>query len=1214
MSFFGNALKWLSGGSVGASLAKVAILGFTSKLLSNNTDPGKNANQETPDPGVRLQLNPDTENKLPVLYGSAYFGGYITDAVLSADYKTMTYCLSLCEQTTTGTYTFNNVYINNNRVVFRADGVTVDYTLDSSGNQDISLRDLVKVYMYAGAPLQPAGSAGTTPAAHTVMPGWTELTHPMTGVVYAIVEVKYSRGGNTGVPNCTFHLTNSLTAPGSVLSDYIQNTRYGAGIAASDLDTSFASLDAYAAAGFTYTDLDSNPQTSAITVNGLIDTKNTVLDNMTKLAEAANSWLSYNVHTGEWGVVINRAGTSVASFSDNNIIGEITISGTSLTQLNNIADVRYQNTDILDTADYVKISIDPLDLFENEVPKTLQMTLPYTNNQVTATHIGLQALKQARVDKVITFTADFSYVNLTAGSLIDVTSSVLGYTNKMFRVITAQEQEADDGAIVIQFTCLEYSADVYTYDITEYAVETDDGILGIGSIGTPNTPTVTKVEQANVPKLVINTVVPSGIVEAMEYWITFDVGVPNDADRSYINIGTYSLPSGELLTEDAVIDFTYSQLGQANFFVKVRGVNRVVNGPYSTPTGLIEYVPVVVADTVSDEPVSIGGQLMSLGLLTLLNNVDELLKVFNGEKGIKDALKDIFFGGGANDPDNAAALLSADPAFTDGIATTLANDPNFISSVGSATVDIGNYSIDALNDVDTTTVAPEEGNILTWDGNNWVVSVFEPGDSGAVITPVDPPQPPAQKYIYFGAKDPDDATTGIAEEVYPTNQSQEAPVTGSYSVVISAQSGVGIYTPLTLATGNVSLYKSDGTLVEQLAIGDCVLHQRRLEIPFADREPGTNYYILIDEGAVTYCSGDYISVGITSPTTWNFNTPNYYVEPYTMTDYPFDTYVYETPSYDPLTITSATPTGSENTLNAELSITFSEEIALGSGTVKVIEDLGGAGNVLVQEFAVPADATLEANNKTISFGAITGLDVSKNYFIEVSAGVATTVRTTVTINGPCGYTTEYVPTNVSNALDSTRGFATSALFLYSSFSATNVDGTTETFQDVATQSALTLTFTRAPRAGAADPAEVSLYKEGGTLAQTFNLKGTFNDDKISSELFNFSGNNLTLNPTKDLSPDTVYYINIGYQAIRDNAGAYIAPITDINTITFKTHAGPVLTVTAPTGTSMPNDTGISMNVTGAVNPGVSKIQIKDVSTGTVVGETTASGSTVNITN
>lgn len=651
MSFFGDVFNWFSGNSIGANLAKTAILGYTSKLLSKNSSTGSGTDREVVDPGVRLQINPSTDNKIPVLYGEAYFGGYITDAQISADYKTMTYCLTLAEVTgnklsgSPTAYTFKSVYLGNNRVVFKADGVTVDYTVDATGNQDISMRDLVKVYLYKEQTgIAPRGSGASIPAPSTVMPGWTAGTHPMSGLIYAIVKVQYNKAsGVSGLPECLFNIATDMTLPGDVLNDYMTNTRYGAGIASADIVTSsLTDLNEFATTGFTYKDPLGVTQTTQITVNGLVDTQTEVLTNMEELAKAASSWMSYDIHQGKWKVVINRASTSTASFTDSNIIGEISVSGTALTSLYNVADVKFQNTDILDKTDFAKITIPAEDLYQNEILNTMQMSLAFTNKQAIAIKLGLQELKQGRVDKIISFTADYSYINITAGDLIDVTSDVYGFTNKMFRVVNVQETEDESGALNVAFQCLEYDADVYAYDIQEYEVETDDGILGIGSIGKPDTPIVTKVEQANVPKLIINAEVPSGIVDSIEFWITFDVSVPNDVDRTYIQIGSYSNPAGTLLGENQSIFFEYSNLGQSDFFVKVRGANSMVKGPYSDPTGLIKYVPIVVADTLSDTPVSIGGQLMTLGMLTLLNNLDEVLKVFEGKKGLFDAIFGIF--------------------------------------------------------------------------------------------------------------------------------------------------------------------------------------------------------------------------------------------------------------------------------------------------------------------------------------------------------------------------------------------------------------------------------------------------------------------------------------------------------------------------------------------------------------------------------------------
>lgn len=827
MNFFSGVWSWATGGSFSAALARTALVGYVAKLIAGNTDPSKT--EPAKDTGARLQLDPSTENEIPILYGEAYFGGNITDAVLSSDYKKMTYCLTLSEITgnrysdnAASAYTFHDVYFNNNRVVFQADGITVDYTQDNIGNQDPSMRDLVKVYFYAQNPQQPVGYSGTTPAAYTVMPGWTALSHPMTNLLYAVVEVTYNKDKNvSGLPDCLFHISNSTSLAGDVLVDYMKSTVYGAGISATEINSSFTALNAYCSAGFSYTDANATVQSGIIDINGLIDPGQSVLDNMETMAKAASSWLSYDIHSGQWNVVINKAGTSIASITDANLLGDITISGTSLTQLSNAADVKYQNTDILDNSDFVKITIPQADLFQNEPSTTMQMDLPLTNKQSVAMKIGLQALKQARVDKVIALRTDYSFINLKAGDLIDVTSSVYGFTNKMFRVITASESD-DNGVIACELKCLEYDATVYDYDITEYDVVTDNGILSIGSIGKPNVPSVTKTEQANVPKIVINAVVPSGIVDAMEYWITFDTTVLNDNARTYIKIGTFSNTGGSLLAENSTASYTYSGLSQSDFLVKVRGINNVTTGPYSDPSGVIAYVPIVVADTISDSPVSIGGQLMGLGLLTLLNNVDKLFQG-NIEPG----------------------------GMVDKIVTGIKDATGIDLAAGGASTGTG--LIDGLNDVDTSTTAPQVGNVLTWDGFNWIPGAGGTG-SGEPTTPVEPPC-----YLTPGSYIPKDRGSYL-------NSSDAASTTGDFYIRFSDVLGV----PLAKGSGNIILYKSDGTLVQTVSASSITIDNNIVKVTFSERELGVDYYVLMSAGVVTY--NGCISPAITDPKTWNFHT------------------------------------------------------------------------------------------------------------------------------------------------------------------------------------------------------------------------------------------------------------------------------------------------------------------------------------------------------
>lgn len=868
MDFFSGLWNWATGSNIASSLAKVALLGYASKLLAGNTDPGNSSGSTpAPDPGVRLQLDPSTENQIPVLYGEAYFGGNITDAILSTNYKKMIYCLTLAE--TTGIklsdgigvgFIFKGVYLNNNRVVFKADGFTVDYTLDASGNQDISFRDLIKIYFYANGPLQPQTYTGTTPAAYTVMSDaslpsarrWNSTDYPMTDLMFALVEINYNKDKNvTGLPDCKFHVDTNMKKPGDVLVDYMINETYGAGIPVTQLDSSFAALNTYADAGFTYTSTTNQSVNSPITINGLIDTSQPVLDNMKKLAEAANAWISYDTTYGLWRVVINQSGSSIASFTDSNIIGDISISGTSLTQLNSAADVRYQNTDILDEKDFVKIEIPSGDLYANELGKTVEVNLDYTNSQVVAAKIGLVQLKQGRVDKIIQFKSDYSYIDLKAGDLIDVTTTVYGFTNKVFRIISIAESFDDDGILSMDITALEYDADVYTYDITEYEVETDGGILGIGSIGKPNTPTVTKTEQANVPRIVINAVVPSGVVDMLEFWITFDTTV-SEQSRNYIKIGQYTNPTGATLTQGTTYTYTYTGLQQSDFYVKVRGANSITVGPYSDPSGLIAYVPIVVADTVSDTPVSIGGQLMGLGLLTLLNNLDGLFKGITGSGSLLDSII-----GGIK----TKTGVDLDAGATVAAAIAVQDEGNLITSNTSSINFIGDgVSVSGTGNAVTVTIGSTSGG-----GGS--------GGTGGTGT--------ATCFLTQGSTLPPDKGTNV-ESLYVDSDSypspDKAPITGYYYISY----GGGVYADLVKGTGNIKLYKSNGTLAQTRTASDLIIDKNVVKIPFGNRDRGTDYYIIMDGGVVKSSQGC-LSPAITDPKVWNFNTPWEDVNPYTMT-------------------------------------------------------------------------------------------------------------------------------------------------------------------------------------------------------------------------------------------------------------------------------------------------------------------------------------------
>jgi hypothetical protein len=794
MSFLSGISNFLKSKSIGSSLVKTAALGFILNKLTKSALKDNQSGTDNIDNGVRLQVAPNAESKIPVLYGDSYFGGNITDAAMTNDNKTMWYCLALSEQVGTkfsdsadASYAFEDAYWNDQRIVFESDGVTVSYTVDRDSTIDRSLSGLVKVYFYAGDTtsanqIAPDGHTVTAANAYDLFPNWTSSTHLMDGLVFALIRVDYNREKNvTGIGDMLFHVSNDMYFPGDVIYDYLSNTVYGAGISTSAINTDdILALNSYSDQSLSYDDEGTGAQTLAdrYQINGVIDTANPVLQNAEAILSAAASWLSYDSHEGKWGIVINKAESSIASFDDSNILGTISVSGTGLQDLYNSVNVQFPHRDLRDSGDFVKIEIPDADRNANEEDNSLEITYDIINEPIQAQLLGFIELKQSRVDKIIQFEIDYGTYNLQAGDVIDVTNTRYNFTNKLFRIISITEMQENDGPLMMEITALEYDSNVYsTADLYRYTRSDSNGIITIGSIGTPGTPSVTKYEIATRPRIEIDSTSPTGVVEGLEFWLTTDVAEPDDNLRSYTLIGTVRPIGGGVFTSGTTVTLEYSSLETSDFYIKTRGFNTTTVGPYSTPSGLVEFEPTQVTNAITEDTIvsdGLGGLLTTLAVVDLLQGVDDLYGLVGGEGSLFESIFDVFedvtgfdlvgeaSGGELIIPTNLAILAEGtsivtstssidftgtgvDVSATDtdvtidipgleilddgtslvdnALSINFTGNVTVTDSTGDITVDISGGAteyIDDLLDVDTTTTAPVIDDLLTWDGTNWV--------------------------------------------------------------------------------------------------------------------------------------------------------------------------------------------------------------------------------------------------------------------------------------------------------------------------------------------------------------------------------------------------------------------------------------------------------------------------------------------------------------
>jgi len=250
VDFGKSAIEYLSGNGTAAALLRTVGMIWVVQQLNQNkaNDPNTPANIDN---GVRLQIPPAADNKIPVLYGTAFFGGIITDAVMTNTNKTMYYCLTLSEKTGTklsdglaSDYVFKNIYWNDQRIVFNSDGITANYTVDRNGIVDNSISNQVQVWCYKGGTAQsyhtiPENYTNTsTVNAATIMPNWSTSTHLMNNLLFSIVRVDYNSEKNiTGLGDMKFQIQNTMKLPGDCLYDYMTNTRYGAGIDPAEINS-----------------------------------------------------------------------------------------------------------------------------------------------------------------------------------------------------------------------------------------------------------------------------------------------------------------------------------------------------------------------------------------------------------------------------------------------------------------------------------------------------------------------------------------------------------------------------------------------------------------------------------------------------------------------------------------------------------------------------------------------------------------------------------------------------------------------------------------------------------------------------------------------------------------------------------------------------------------------------------------------------------------
>lgn len=599
--------------AISAFVVKAIISFAVSSIMSRLFAPKMPAGQERQEGGVRQQIPPSPTNSLPVVYGTAYLGGMFVDAVLSRDQKAMWYVIAISSISPNGQFSFDraNFYYGDRKVTFDG-GSTVTSLTDGTGNVTTSISGNMNIWLFTSS-----ASGVITPIAGTSLPhqvmaynagdpttvpqalAWASTNRQMNGTAFAIVKLRYNESaGITGLEPITFccqHYLNNqgVAKAGDVWKDYLENIYYGGSVNANLIDTASATaLNAYGDELVPFTNNSGVASTMPrYSINGVLDTSVNVLENIDRILVAADSWMAYNAAKGQWSIVINKAETPAFYFSDDNIVGEISVGAIDINQSINQIQARFPNGLNKDISDYVFLQTPAGLLYANEPVNKQTVDFDLVNNNVTAQYLANRILEQAREDLTLSFASTYDGIQVNAGDVVSVTNAAYGWDNKLFRVMKVDEISLSDGNLGASFEMLEYNAQVYDNAIvTQYQPALNSGIPFLGSFGTLIAPVVSdQLPNAAVPSFSVDCTLPATgqILQVTLYYTT--VASPSNTDwRMW---GVDSTSNSTPYTNSTVLKFPNIGLPTNIYYFAFKVGNNSGNSALSPSSSSYNWLP-----------------------------------------------------------------------------------------------------------------------------------------------------------------------------------------------------------------------------------------------------------------------------------------------------------------------------------------------------------------------------------------------------------------------------------------------------------------------------------------------------------------------------------------------------------------------------------------------------------------------------------------------
>ena len=434
------------------------------------------------------QINKQSNNaQIPIIYGERLVGG--TRVFLETSGADNTYLYGAMVLAEGEINAITEIQINESVVTFNgsfADGTQITSNDSKYGSTFV-------VQPFYGTDGQSAASLLTT------LSNWT-TNHKLSGIAYIAFRITWDADKYSGIPNIkvkvqgkkvsTFDSGGNETTgvystnPVWCLLDFLRNERYGKGISDSDLDIS----SFYAASQIAETQVTPYSGGSDINLfdcNAVINTNKKILENVKVFLRGMRGLLPYV--QGKFKLLIETTGTATFTLNEDNIIGGIKVESERKNEKYNRVIVNWVNPEKSFQVDTV---VYPETDAEHQTLKTADggflqegnITLDTIANPYQALEFGKIILNRSRNNLKLGLDVNYEGLDLAIGDIVNVTSTLLGMTNKPFRV-SGMTLNADFTA---SLSLQEHQDAWYTFDEkTEVAIIGDTNLPDPFSVQPP---------------------------------------------------------------------------------------------------------------------------------------------------------------------------------------------------------------------------------------------------------------------------------------------------------------------------------------------------------------------------------------------------------------------------------------------------------------------------------------------------------------------------------------------------------------------------------------------------------------------------------------------------------------------------------------------------------------------------------------------------------